>query len=469
MSDLKSKLKSQDGFIAVIALGIFALLTLFGIMVQTVTIDTIESVKNTNRYYEARDMADSVMEYLQFEANNHEPGFNMEADCVYGEFVEDGGNNNLLCSEFEKHLNIQDKNISISTKIKGRPLENQKFKAECSELGYDDGCYVVPFPGTGSAGSRCDLYEPVFDSDTEVMINHSGQQADPNCIEGEDCLSQIDYACNWNKLTFGSSITDRAAIPLYYENSEGELISPFHESNEINGNDLAQNFDLRVRTPCLPCVYDSQNHEPGVNRVCEKGQDPTICVDYDPPEDSERSFLKVSGIEDDDVVVQWQLTGLCENEEGNDEECGMIQFVDYVLSPPQISDNFSAISEGRINNDLSNSLAHPSTDSQHRLLYEGSQLKGIDTNSYNEEYIKFFNFGKLDKIKQPLLTLFLSGKLISQQDRNIPYLEYQLISDKPIGNTSTELDILVNVEGNIFEKTLYQDESKPLIDFAVQN
>ncbi|MFH1284867.1 MAG: hypothetical protein ABIH78_04780 [Candidatus Peregrinibacteria bacterium] len=479
---LRAKLKREDGFIAIVALAMFMLMSLFGIILQQRMVDTVGSLKRWGNLDDAEGLAFSGGEYLLYTLKDFDAGYNTgEIVCNYGSFAEgSGGSNPTFCQDIDAMVSnekYQGKNIQVKIEIKGRPATSEKF-GDCSAAGFDGDCYVVPSPGTGTAGDRCDFYNPIFaneDSDSaNTLIGNNSQPLENGGIEGQDGLAQIDYACNWNKLTFGSSITDRAAIPFYYQVDEDTIVSPFNSSAaERDGGAVpqAQKFALRVRTPCLPCVYDTADKVGGINRVCERGDDPTICYDYD-QSPNERYELKVGGIDDDDVVVQWQLTGMCD-EGGTDEECGLIQYVKYITSslPERIDSNFSGITEGRINNYVPN-LAHPGNDANHQLLYP--TLLGIDTSTY--EQLRIFKnlpgqFGdlKLPSIKQPFLTLFLSNKLISQTDKNVPYLEYQVLTDQPIGNQSTELHVTVNVDGNVFEKTIYQDQSKPLIDFAVQN
>ena len=77
---------------------------------------------------------------------------------------------------------------------------------------------------------------------------------------------------------------------------------------------------------------------------------------------------------------------------------------------------------------------------------------------------------KLREYKQPVLSLFLSNKLVDVNGENyVPYLEYQVLTDKPIGNQRIKMNVIVTVDGNSFQKTLYKEEQKPLIDFAIQN
>lgn len=87
------KKTGKEGFIAIIALGIFALLMLFGIMVQTTVVNTYASVKDTNNSYQAKDFADSLGGYMMYAMKNHEAGFstNGKITCNYGSGANEGG------------------------------------------------------------------------------------------------------------------------------------------------------------------------------------------------------------------------------------------------------------------------------------------------------------------------------------------------------------------------------------------
>ena len=51
----------RKGFISVVALGIFALLSIFSIIVQITIMSTAQTIKSTNNYYAARDLSDSMI------------------------------------------------------------------------------------------------------------------------------------------------------------------------------------------------------------------------------------------------------------------------------------------------------------------------------------------------------------------------------------------------------------------------
>jgi len=385
--------------------------------------DTIYNIQTTNKYNEASDIANSVMEYLQYEMSMHEAGYNFEMPCVY----EEGGGgttNPSECDVVADSLELLDKNVEITMEIKGRGTSDDEFTTGTCPGLIGTGCYTIPLPGTGDAGDRCGMYTPTNDAD--AMVNDNGQVSSS---QGE--VTQIDYSCNWNKLAFGSSSMDRVAIPLYYDDGT-EIVNPFHQDTALALQ--ATEFSIRVRPPCLPC--DS------ANRTCTAGEDETIC------DDNYRYELDET---ENEIVVQWQLSGEC-----NKEECGLIQ---YVVWDGEEVDEYqsSVISEQRINND-------PNLP-EYTSLNSIFQSRGVDTSTYNNLLI----MDRLEEMQKPVLTLFLTEKLIDTEGNNVPYLEYQIITDKPIGSPKIKAEAIVNVNGYGSTKTLYKEKKTPLVDFAVQN
>lgn len=419
--------QKKSGFISIIALGVFALLAVFGIIVQLTVMDTYSSVRNNNNYYSSRDLADSVVEYLQFKLNSHDSGFSYSKKCEY----ETDASGKLInaptdeCKEFNKYMeNLgPGKEVSLDIKVVGRPVDGQEIKTGITSL--SGAVYVVPFPGTGDAGKNCDSYEP-FDSAEDNFVAYD--------LVGNNSTDHADFSCNWNKLTFGSSLTDRVAIPLYYDESSltesAEIVNPY------KGGD-ATKFFLRIRTPC--------DEEKTKKSDCAS---------------SDRYLLDDTK---DEIVVQWQLNGQC-TVDGKEEECGMIAI-------PEVDedDEFSlpsAIFEYLINKTLNSNNVLLNNDTQGYDIGTNNQTKvGILAKKYAYEPSP-----KLSLMSKPILTLFLSDSLISKSDlKNIPYLEYQFLSDFPVGNSKLLLEVTINIDGNTFKRTLTKEVSKPLIDFAIQN
>lgn len=407
---MKNK-RNQKGFISIIGLMIFALLTIVGLIVQRTTIDTINNIKATNNYYAARDIADSAMEALQFELKDHEAGYNKTINCTYENGDIKGTNPDPACTDTDsvfshlKDLTAKHENVEISMEVKGRSTDAEKITGDCMGIGLflfppTNGCYTVPAPATGNAGKNCNLYNTSYET------------------------AELNNPCNWNKLQFGSTTTDRVVIPLYYEEG-GVPVNPFKFTNPNDAWD--EEFVLRLRTPCL-----------------------TNIVDFGGCDDADRMILDDSV---DDIVVQWQITGQCDDGSGV-KECGMIPYIAYDANGTR-KPNFSGITENIINNIGTNN----------RVLYSSEPLS-IDTGT--NDYAAVDIYKKLSQMELPKLSIALNDKLISSSGF-VPYLEYQLLSVNPVADARAKLEANVKVNGNSFKKTIYEEKQTVLIDFAIQN
>jgi len=349
MTYLKSLQKNQKGFISIVALGIFALMAVFGIIAQAVANSTVKSVKNTKQYYEARDIADSVTEYLQWELSSKEPGFNYDLigdnsglECDFTAFSDgeetEGGTEGYtqdydeetsgteeyddqpisdtcvklltsydvegeIINPYLSNLSLAGKAVKIKNmKIQGTSKEDQFY--HCTEMGMSN-CYVTPIIGTGDAAAETDI-------DCSSLMT------------GED--GELDHPCNWNVLKHGSSVTDRVTIPLFNQ-EDGDVFS------QENCEGSYCNLLLRIRPSCkekydqLTDLYKPTGDPCNDNRWTLEDGDPTK------------------------AIVQWQITGQCKNEDGKEVECGMINKIDVGADEQGQS---SLINAGVINGGIEN-------------------------------------------------------------------------------------------------------------------
>lgn len=359
-----------------------------------------------------------------------------------------GGGQSDICQDFDLLVAnaASSHKVKIEFEIKGRPVPAEKVNSsKCGNVG-QNGCYVMPL-GDGTAGSRCNLYEPGF---VGPSPNGNAEQDVADGITGGIVgIDNLDYSCNWNKLTFGSSLTDRVAVPLYYDAAGmGEverLVNPFNASTPMA--DRATKFVLRMRTPCLPCgLVGPNNVLPSGTRRCLPGADETVCSDD--PSDHERYELNVD--DGDDMVVQWQLDGNC-LVGGREQACGLVGYPDKDLIHK--SGLYESIIKDAMNqaNSVVLALDRPG---QVTHLNGGIHSQILDI---------------LPSFLEPVFTLSLNHALTSTTGSNIPYLEYQILTNKPIGSSSTKLEANVTVGASSYTSTIYKEQSKPLIDFAILN
>lgn len=80
---------NQSGFVIIIALGMILLLSIFAIIIQQTTINTLRSMKDSENIWHAQNWAGSVMEHLQWIVNNNGgAGINSgKVVCAYGDYV----------------------------------------------------------------------------------------------------------------------------------------------------------------------------------------------------------------------------------------------------------------------------------------------------------------------------------------------------------------------------------------------
>ncbi|MBI2634386.1 hypothetical protein HYW82_01790 [Candidatus Peregrinibacteria bacterium] len=413
--------KNQSGVISVIALGIFALMIYFGLLIQQSTINTYNDIRNSNNYASARHIANSANEYLLFLLGQHEAGYNFSdattggfVTCNYvggGTYVDDGS----ACDEFS--VLVREKDILIEMEIKARAAANENLRTEDCETDPLGGgeinttCYVVPFPGTGDAGENCKMYDPIFGSSGDEFVP-------PNLTGGVSDLDQINYSCNWNKLKFGSSVTDRVSIPLYYESGLDGDGNPIIKNPFKDGS--ANTIALRLRTPCECGKPLADGTIPSGEFDCRGSQDDTVCID-------DYRYILNDGSrnpgEEDDIVVQWQITGKC-----GGEECGLMGYPDI----------HSAIYESKINE-------------KYLVLARDTTSLKTSEDSEIEAYIIDNTKGEtLEEMEKPVLSIFLSHPLFDEDGKIIPYLEYQLITDHPVSNPTNRLYSRARVDGNNF-------------------
>lgn len=415
--------KHPKGIIAVIALAMFAIMGLIGIIVQTSIIETINSVKNSQVSFAATVLSDSLEEHVRMIVSKEGPGYTRAETCRYtkdknggivktllttGQFSDDQdllnppqqseNGTSILCPDLTPAM-VADLNQSddllIKIKVKGRSLEEELVNG--CKLGLSiKNCYRIPQPGQGNAG----------------QCNSTGQ-------------SNIDSSCNWNKLTFGSNLTDRVAIPLFFPGNP----------KAINGSE----FLLKIRTPCKPISKDDST-QLKTNKL--NGS----CVI------SERFILADGGSSSatnskNDVVVQWQINGKCD--ENNCTYLPNIEFIPITSKPHPV--NHSAITEFKIN-EKSDVLSN----NQMSVKADGLKNKNLLTSIFSD-------------LEKGYFTMLISNKLRTFSKENIPHLEYQILTAKPIGNPQIESTIIVKNDNRINTAKFSIPVKTDLIDFAIQN
>ncbi len=398
---------SPKGIVSIVALGIFALLVVFGIIVANIVNQSYTNVKNTNEYLTAKALGDSALEFLEQKLQDFGPGYNSgEITCVFNGADEEvaGGPNedgaqNEYCDEFAAM--VGDEPVTITMEIKGRAEEGEDLNSnECARL---RNCYTVPLPSAGNAGKNCELYKPAYGPNDSPTV--------PREVAGFNGVDQVDFACNWNKLSLGSDASRGVTIPLYAQITEDLQSHPF------NG-DLNAKFILRLRTPCN-CQPNDQNCN---HNACSIG---------------DRYQLERSN----EVLVDWQISGLCGDEQ---KECGLV-------SSPEVPDS-----------QITSALIIDSS-----ILIDSSEDEGWD-NTVNLGIPRIIN-GQLSDMVEPKLKILLSKPLVGEEETTIPYLEYQILSSQPVSQNNIHLSASVKVNSVLVKVEKNQEIKSEIIDFAIQN
>ncbi len=192
----------SKGVISIVALIIFSLLMLFALIINSIVYDTYQIIKNTNNFFNARDVTSSVFEYLKTEIEGKNAGFNLgPITCSYEAGVADEANNE-----------------------------------KCSDL-----------KGDQLAGAK-DLYLEFY-----IEARHDG-----------DAQTYTIPKANWNKLFFGNSLIDNLEIPLYHEDADTtvediELNIQVPDNQELKSDDK-QLLDIVLFGKCenKDCSYKLQ-------------------------------------------------------------------------------------------------------------------------------------------------------------------------------------------------------------------
>lgn len=403
----------------------------------------------------ARNIASSSISLLEKYSDSLEPGFNSGyVTCVYddkGGFEPEFDRRDLaeeLTAWCEKLLPVipdeidgepRAVDIKVGLKIQGKNPDDYTLNSNvCPDILFGSPCYIVPLPGKGDAGERCDLYNPALNGNINFDV--------PPGLHGRNLdVDQADYSCNWNKLTKGSDLTDRSVVPLYYQNNlngqDAVLVNPYHAEADLRPGlaEQAVDFTLRLRTPCKCGVPDPETGEvPAGDLDCTAGADATVCSD------DQRYQLP----ENENVIVQWQMTGLCGDDLDTAGECALGGLEDENI---------------RVSTMLTSTKIDTSTASQ--FVVTNVDMAGLLQPFDQRQQI--FEF--LGQALSSSFLIYLQEALIDVDGNNIPYLEYQVISESPLVLNKYYLRADVKVGDNSFSEEKEILHEADIIDFAVQN
>jgi len=404
------KKAGKRGFVSIVALMIFAILTIVGLTVQRATMDSITNIRNSNNFYMARDLSGSLGEMTLLTLKTVDAGYNSSVKCVITNGVVDTAKSGSTCTGLvTPFLNLlAGKNATIEVVVSG--MNDEKLGGACFGLG-TSGCYMVPAWWSGNVSDQCKNYLSQAPAKTSQ--------------------ESLNHPCNWNRLQSGSSTLDRAVIPLYYTDATGTVVNSLKD--EVSNS----RFLLRVRLPCK-----------SYNLATASG-----CSD------SERYTLSPNS-DKKAILVQWQINGECD--EDNDEvadggDCGMVPYLKY--NGENIDGSFSGINKLSFESLLTKYSNNIQLNSSEKFFY-------VDTSGYSS-YMAIYK--KLNKLIKPYLVINLSEKLVGDNSVTVPFLEYQLLAIDKVSDARTKIYTSVTIENSGAEKTIYKSNQSSLVDFAIQN
>ncbi|MBD3328439.1 hypothetical protein GF340_03995 [Candidatus Peregrinibacteria bacterium] len=403
----------KSGVSTLIALGMITAILLFSLLVSNVIVTSIRQSANVNRANEAFYAAEGALEQGLLANQQAGVGESLSDDTDYASLGGTAGSR-----------------LQAGYEVKGQvPV---KFKYG-SASGYED-MYGIPTPGTGDAGTLCDPVRPNLggsDYDGFIYLDGNGdeQKADKNIDADLD-------PCNWNKIYLGDTVT----IPLYYTDTNGNAVNIITSPSD--------EFILRIKTPCEDgsewCASSSNRYS-----LDESNDDPTYGTN--------------------EPVVSWQITG--KTPSGAQTVLDPLVQVEF----DTLQDTSTIITEKKIN-EMSN------------ISYETLYLTsvGIDLNKCRGP-IKYFLLDALTIppiacprkhddwsfiLNEPLFKFSVVSSLDGGINGNIPFLEYQIISNTNVslGPVSDTQKITAEGISGEFKQILEvkQPQESGLLEYVIQ-
>jgi hypothetical protein len=294
--------------------------------------------------------------------------------------------------------------------------------------------YSFPEAGRGEAGgSLCGKYDPVISCEAlkkypDIDSGNVGAGGTRQLI----ITDPANHPCNWGVIRPGSTVE----IPLYRSLGGGMIENPNYTINTANTSSSPTanssdkeltDFTLRFRTPC---------------RVNSKGVRPTICAD------SDRETL---GNDQNQEIAQWKIEA--QVWKANTGVDGL------------------AVLEGGDKDAFSNTLITPAllgADSNYVRVKNLSDEGEEDSGSVA---IGLFLADPSSYKLRPKLKLSLSQPLVNDNilgSESVPYLEYQLITNKRLATPNPIITVESIHEGVRQTFTVRPSYTKSAIEYVLQ-
>jgi hypothetical protein len=368
-------------------------------------------------------------------------------------------------------------------------------------------CYTIPTANTGNAGIECNDKYPVTDVASleqwvSMMFPKEIATDLSNAFFEKDPLR---HPCNWGRLKFGSDAGKRVVVPLYYK--EGTTTYQLGS----NSNGVQDQLYIRVRTPCKPikdrqpsaktaagdivllsgdkCSAHPNNPECKYRDICSDGNR----YELDTTTQALPCGTSCTQMEKDKTLLVWQISGECEVEsstpgEKQKQPCALIHNQDQETGGLVRAGQNSEITESKINNYniLTDIIKMDGAENSYGTLTGKKVPDNTSCRDYTNqpainEFLTPSSYSPIcdefspyiySLISNPTLQLAITEPEIKDDDtpkNRVPYLEYQIITNKKIANPLEIYNVDVNFLGQNFKLQEVIEQVKNVIDFAVQN
>ncbi len=416
--------KTRSGTSLLLSLGIVFIITDVSLGVSTLVVSSIRQSSNVNNANKAYYAAEGALERgLYDNLNLGGPGYNNTGTADY----TDAQRTTTAPSVFANY------------KVQGhQPDDKLQYTAT--------GEYGIPTPGTGNAGIDCDSVHPfttgffAYTLSDPITFVDASQIPTGTATQYSAQFDAKENPCNWNKMTLGPAGT--VTIPLYYTDASGTH-SLFTSIND--------KFTLRIRTAC-----------PNEEVMC----DPTTRPKLDTGTGDAQYFH-------DDPIVGWEIDGV---DKTSNETYSLLPYLFFkkIPSPGWDYINSSIIIESKINKSSDNVLNEKSFG-----------LDKIGCKGYIREFLlkqdPIFLCNSLSKwslqnIDKPVLKFTIIHSLDGLDSNNsyapinVPYLEYQLLTNFSFSPTDAHQTITSEGFSSTFKQVLEIKipQGSGLLEYVIQ-
>ena len=387
--------KKRSGVSLLIAVLLVSVIVMFGLIVSNVVVSSIRQSANVNRANEAYYGAEGALEEGLLANKDQGAGFTGEGTTNYSD-VEAG--------------------YEVSGQV---PVD----------LVYSNGKYGIPSPGSGDVAADCDPLNPVIGADGFWY----SPTADPSYILGTGNpggdyahYDSEDHPCNWNKLKEGEGV----GLPLYVTTTDAA------KANLLGCEQNPSGSGIYV---CNPSELEMSSLEVRVRTACSDGSE--FCGASGRPDLYTSNITGTDPYNGDDPIVSWQIIGT--------DSTGV---EDYILQPEIdfIDDQF----DPHWKYNYGSAVIFESKINQYRtvdfVVFKDGQ-RAYDVNSLFGSIKEFLlnqnQWNGIQVLFKPVLKLSVIHSLQNDSLEEVPYIEYQILTNIGASLSPTNTSQTITAEG----------------------